>query len=91
MSHIRIEAACEEVARLMEGGDWRMHVPADPTRDSHLIIAAGLRAGQQAHAALANVQALHTPRHVFASDCGECAAPWPCPTICAIDAFAPRG
>ena len=54
-----IEQAHAEVSRLCCGEDagrWRMSIPAQPGRDSDLVISAGLEAGGVALAALAAVR-----------------------------------
>jgi hypothetical protein len=65
--HDRIERAHAEVAKLAEHGrdHWRMRIPADPTRDSDLILTAGLDVAgaalaraEKAEATLARVEAL---------------------------------
>jgi len=55
----RIERAHQEVYRVCQPlQHWRMSVPADPERDSDLIIEDGLIAGEEALAALAEREAL---------------------------------
>jgi hypothetical protein len=39
---VRVEAAHAEVVRLCKGGRWTMRVPAQPGKDSDLVIAAAL-------------------------------------------------
>jgi len=66
---------------------YRMSIPANPDRDTDLIIGDALTAAEALVAAVERVQALH--EHVTVntvSYCRVCLTAYPCPTIEALEA-----
>ena len=66
---------------------YRMSIPANPDRDTDLIIGDALTAAEALVAAVERVQALHTPwpPPSLQTYCRTCAHPMPCPTIRALE------
>ena len=66
---------------------YRMSIPANPDRDTDLIIGDALTAAEALVATVERVQALHTPwpPPSLQTYCRTCAHPMPCPTRQALE------
>ena len=66
---------------------YRMSIPANPDRDTDLIIGDALTSAESLVAAVERVQALHSPwpPPSLQTYCRTCAHPMPCPTRQALE------
>ena len=66
---------------------YRMSIPANPDRDTDLIIGDALTSAESLVAAVERVQAIHSPwpPPSLQTYCRTCAHPMPCPTRQALE------